>query len=211
MIPMLDSSPIRILELQEKYNIDFLQLASPLTGNKHHPAIEFGYDNGAYTTNPLSNPNWKPIEKAKMYICKWVVLPDVICCARATLRMFHLMKKEIPLHKRAIVAQDGSENYNDENLSIPFEEIGCLFIGGSTDWKETHGLRMAIHCKENYPHIWVHVGRINTKRRLSLFFDHADSFDGSGLLRFGMLEDLVPRIKELQNTKQLKLNEFIGV
>jgi len=78
MIPMLDSSPTKILEWREKYGIEILQLASPLTRNRHHPAINFGYDCGAYTMHPLSNPNWIPEEKQKMYICKWVVLPDVV-------------------------------------------------------------------------------------------------------------------------------------
>ena len=122
--------------------------------------------------------------------------------------MFHLMKDKFRPHQRAIVAQNGSENDQDEDLAIPWEEIGCLFIGGTTEWKDTHGVKLAIHAKTHYPHIWVHVGRVNTKRRVSLFFDHADSFDGSGLVRFGMLEDLVPRIKELQSSKQKKLEDF---
>lgn len=208
MIPMLDASPNKILEWREKYDIEILQLASPLTRNRHHPGIEFGYDCGAYTMHPLSNPNWIPEEKAQMYICKWVVLPDVVGCARATNAMFHLMKDKFRPHQRAIVAQNGSENDQDEDLAIPWEEIGCLFIGGTSEWKDTHGVRLAIHAKTHYPHIWVHVGRVNTKRRVSLFFDHADSFDGSGLVRFGMLEDLVPRIKELQSSKQKKLEDF---
>lgn len=156
--------------------------------------------------NPFSNPDWIPMEKSTYPNCKWIVMPDVVGCALATTRLFNLMKDDIPLHQRAIVAQDG--HTIDGNLSIPWDEIGCLFIGGTTEWKDTVGVRLAIHAKQNYPDIWVHVGRVNTKRRMALFFDNADSFDGSGLVRFGMLEELIPRIKELQNSQQRTLEDF---
>lgn len=206
MIPMLDASPQRIQEWREEYGIEILQLASPLTRYRHEDGLEFGYDNGGFSMNPFSNPDWIPMEKSTYPNCKWIVMPDVVGCALATTRLFNLMKEDIPLHQRAIVAQDG--HTIDQNLAIPWDEIGCLFIGGTTEWKDTVGVRLAIHAKQNYPDIWVHVGRVNTKRRMALFFDNADSFDGSGLVRFGMLEELIPRIKELQNSQQRTLEDF---
>jgi len=204
---MLDSSPKKILEWREEYGLEILQLASPLTRYKNHDKIQFGYDNGAFTINPFSNPHWKPVEMSMKPNCKWVVMPDVVGCALATNRLFHLMKDNIELSRRAIVAQDGHGVL--EKYDVPFDEIGCLFIGGSTHWKDSQGVILAAYCKEHYPHVWIHVGRVNTMRRISLFFDVANSFDGSGLVRFGMLEELIPRIKQLQNSNQLSLKEWL--
>ena len=206
MIPMLDQSANRIIGMMKEYDIEIMQLASPLTQYRHHNTIPFGYDCGAFSMNPFSNPAWKPVEKATYPNCKWVVLPDIVGCALGTTRLFNLMKSEIPTHQRAIVAQDG--HTIDGELAIPWDEIGCLFIGGTTEWKDTAGVRLAIYAKENHPDVWVHVGRVNTVRRLARFFDHANSFDGSGLVRFGMFANLVPTIKEFQRSKQSVLEDF---
>lgn len=111
---------------------------------------------------------------------RWVAVPDVVGDASATLRRWRQWR---PLLARlglraAYVAQDGSERH-----APPWDELDCLFIGGSTAWKESfHAARLCIEARARGA--WVHVGRINTVRRLRHFDTLADSFDGAQFSRF---------------------------
>lgn len=91
----------------------------------------------------------------------WVTAPDVVADADATLARFRLWRPTLDYLKLpiALVAQDGQED-----RPVPWDAIRCLFIGGSTTWKEGPAaaalIRMA-HARGK----WVHVGRVNTLRR----------------------------------------------
>lgn len=81
----------------------------------------------------------------------------------------------------AIVLQDGA-SVGD----VPWDEAQAVFVGGSTRWKLSQAAALLIRvakAKEK----WVHVGRINSMRRLS-HFDQlpVDSFDGG---QFSMFPD----------------------
>lgn len=111
----------------------------------------------------------------------WVVAPDVVADAQATLLRFQLWQSaltylQLPI---AFVAQDGQED-----LPVPWDVIHCLFIGGSTAWKE--GIHAARLVREAQRHgKWVHMGRVNTLRRARLASAlDVDSIDGSSLSRF---------------------------
>lgn len=66
----------------------------------------------------------------------------------------------------AIVAQDGAER-----LSWPWEDFDCLFIGGEqrwpgrSEWKESETAAHLVKRARNAGK-WVHMGRVNTPRRL---------------------------------------------
>lgn len=100
----------------------------------------------------------------------WVVVPDVVGDWRATRARFDVWAPEVealglPL---AYVAQDGQPW-----RALPIGRIACLFVGGSTAYKESEAARdLARACKVHG--VRVHVGRVNTERRLRLF-------DGLGL------------------------------
>ncbi len=111
----------------------------------------------------------------------WVTAPDVVgqaAVTRAHWALWYPALRYLGL-RTAYVAQDGSED-----LSPPWDELDCLFIGGSTRWKEgPHAVRLILEAKDREK--WVHVGRVNTLRRWRLFSAlDIDSFDGTSFSRF---------------------------
>jgi hypothetical protein len=111
----------------------------------------------------------------------WVTAPDVVADAAATLarwRLWHPVLRYLGL-RTAYVAQDGSEV-----LPPPWNELDALFIGGSTTWKEGEHARTLIR-EAKARSVWVHVGRVNTLRRVALFSPlDVDSIDGTAFSRF---------------------------
>lgn len=126
----------------------------------------------------------------------WVAAPDIVADARATL---HRWRRWRPFLRRlglraAYVAQDGSETYPP-----PWGELDALFIGGSTAWKEgPHAARLMAEARRRGA--WVHVGRVNTVRRLRLIDPLADSFDGTQFSRFS--RTYLPRWLEILQYRQ---------
>lgn len=106
----------------------------------------------------------------------WVTAPDVVANAQATIQRFWLWKPVLHYYNLpiAFVAQDGQEA-----LPVPWDAITCLFIGGSTRWKLSgHARRLIAEAKARKK--WVHVGRVNTLRRMWLFSaTGVDSIDGT--------------------------------
>jgi hypothetical protein len=85
--------------------------------------------------------------------------------ARATLVRFALWLPVLRYYRLpvAFVAQDGQEE-----LAVPWREIACLFIGGSTAWKlGPHAVRLIHEAAERG--LWVHVGRVSTPKRIAHF------------------------------------------
>jgi hypothetical protein len=134
----------------------------------------------------------------------WVAVPDVVGDWRATRARFDRWAAELLRRylSPAYVVQDG-QPYGD----LP-PLIRCLFLGGSTDYKESDAaLTLLRRWKASHP--WggparVHVGRVNSERRLRLFDGlgrdvdgyplAADSVDGT---QFSMYPDrYIPRWSE---------------
>lgn len=77
----------------------------------------------------------------------------------------------------AICVQDGATPAN-----VPWSELDCIFIGGSTEWKESAVAR-AITREAIKRHKWVHMGRVNSMPRMRLAMDFGcGSVDGTTLL-----------------------------
>lgn len=131
--------------------------------------------------------------------CLFVTAPDVIYAsgigdAAATL-------KEWPFWSRlirglgfapAFVVQDGQHAED-----VPWDEIGALFIGGSSAMKESILVR-GLCGYASARGIWVHWGRVNGKRRYEMAkMAGADSIDGTG---FSMYPDTnIPKIAEWES------------
>lgn len=93
--------------------------------------------------------------------CLWVTVPDVVGDAAATMSLFDDWADEVKGsgHPLALVAQDGAES-----LPVPWDRIGALFIGGSTEWKlSAHAAGLA--AKALSMGKAVHMGRVNTLTR----------------------------------------------
>ncbi len=145
----------------------------------------FAVDNDCFAQGDRFEPEvWlRFLDKLRQYrtTALFATAPDVVGDADATLLRsvpwFKSIKdRQYPV---AFVTQDGC------NTSlIPWQDIDWLFVGGSTAWKlsdESWGLVREAKDKGKR----VHVGRVNSLKRLRLCADHgADSADGT-FLKYG--------------------------
>lgn len=77
----------------------------------------------------------------------------------------------------ALVLQDGATPSN-----VPWDELDCVFIGGSTEWKVGAQAR-AISAEATRRGKWVHMGRVNSEARMITAQEFGvGSADGTHLL-----------------------------
>lgn len=113
--------------------------------------------------------------------CLFVTAPDVVGDAAATLARWPFWAQLIRGlgHAPAFAAQDG---LTDDR--VPWPELGALFIGGTTAFKES-AAATALCGIARAKGIWVHWGRVNGRRRYALAQKAgAQSIDGSGFSRY---------------------------
>ena len=92
--------------------------------------------------------------------CLFLVVPDVVGDAIQTLDNWRHWVRYFATWSVAFVAQDGQEN-----LPMP-DDFDVLFIGGTTEWKESDA---AIDCIKRARYKRIHIGRVNTWRRYRHF------------------------------------------
>lgn len=122
--------------------------------------------------------------------CLFAVAPDAICDHQRTYRRSFAPLARIRDigYPAAFVAQNGAQPYN-----VPWPTFDVLFLGGDTEWKlGAAARRLASEAKRLGK--WVHMGRVNSERRLR-YADHigCDSADGT-FLTFGPKTNL-PRLE----------------
>lgn len=111
---------------------------------------------------------------------RWIVCPDAVGDARATLSLWEEWYAEVrSAGPVAFVAQDGQET-----LRLPWRDIECLFLGGTTAWKLSRAAAdLAQEARRQGK--WLHMGRVNTLKRLRYAWDlGCASVDGSCYSRF---------------------------
>ncbi len=123
--------------------------------------------------------------------CLFATAPDVMGDAAATLvrsAPFFPLIRELG-YPAALVAQDGLQH-----LTVPWDTFDALFIGGTTEWKLSHhAVALMAEAKRRGKH--VHVGRVNSKKRIIWAeLCGADSVDGT-FLTFGPDINL-PRLRD---------------
>lgn len=112
--------------------------------------------------------------------CLFAVAPDVLGDHEATWERSAPFLSTIRQlgFRAALVAQDGFEDYPR------WDGYDALFIGGSTAWKLSEGAYVAAQ-QARLKGKWVHMGRVNSLRRLTAAHISAfDSVDGT-YLKFG--------------------------
>lgn len=121
-------------------------------------------DNGCFNDKKFSEDRWWKFLQDQAHAaesCTFATAPDVVGDHEATL------KRSLPWLPRiqalgypvAFVAQDGA---GPETL--PWDEFDVLFIGGTTQFKLGATARALVkHAKER--DMWVHMGRVNSRRR----------------------------------------------
>ncbi len=161
-------------------------LLVPRNGNRVASLLQTGLpwaaDNGAYS-------GFEP-DRFRVFLsrikdqprCLWVVCPDAIRDARATLALFAQWREETaragqPL---AFVGQDGAEA-----LDLPWDDFACYFIAGSDDWRFSRaGHDLAREARQRGKAL--HMGRVNSLVRLELAHDWGcGSADGSSASKWG--------------------------
>jgi hypothetical protein len=140
--------------------------------------IEYALDNGAFA----AGDNWEEapwfalLEWAKLSGQRplWALVPDVVADRIRTLRKWNIYAPQLAKYNwpLAFAVQDGMRP-----ADVP-DAADVIFVGGTTEWKWQ---TVKMWC-EHFPH--VHVGRVNTYRRLWECHDAgAKSCDGTGWTR----------------------------
>lgn len=136
------------------------------------------YDNGCFagTWTPEPWQAWLMKQSRGLF----AVVPDVYCDARATRERFDqyapFVKGKQPV---AYVAQNGSCD-----VPPPWADLDVLFIGGNNAFKLSEEAWMLVQEGKRRDR-WVHVGRVNSFRRLrACAVSGVDSTDGT-LLKKG--------------------------
>lgn len=180
MIVMLDTShDLTICSTELGCEVE--QLLTPLTRyRRQNEGSHFAIDNGAFSGFDSSSfCSLLKREEDNLSLCRWVAVPDVVGSALRTIEVFRRWEPKLRKWPLAFVAQDGQEA-----LPIPWDEIKCVFIGGSTEFKISKEAIQIIRTAQAL-NKWVHVGRVNTPGRFEHFEKlRVDSIDGTGLSRY---------------------------
>jgi hypothetical protein len=158
-------------------------MLTPDMGNRLPPGDWWAFDNACFA-HP-GEFDWARWEKALRRTlaqspdrCLFVVAPDVPFDAEGTIRRFAQYREQLAALGQpvAFVTQDGM---GEED--VPWSDAAAVFVGGSTVWKtgqESAAIVAAAKVRER----WVHMGRVNSLRRLQVARSMGcDSVDGTFL------------------------------
>lgn len=146
----------------------------------------YALDNGAFSAWQGKKP-WD--EKRFLHALQkfgddadFVIVPDVVCDARATLELFDDWIWPVQdWTSRAMIAVQNGMTADDVACRLT-EHIG-IFVGGDSAWKDST-IPMWSNLAREYK-TTCHVGRVNTLDRLRICqLANVTSFDGSGASRF---------------------------
>lgn len=168
------------------------QIVTPAAGNRLEAGRDWIADNAVFAGRyPGDGPflAWLAARQHLAAACRFVVAPDVVCDAAATLARSAPMLPRIRAlgFPVALVAQNGLED-----MEVPWGSFDALFIGGDDTWK-LGPAAAALAAEARRRGKWVHMGRVNSQERLR-YARHigCDSVDGT-YLAFGPDKNL-PRL-----------------
>lgn len=183
-------------------------IATPASGNAVLPGVDWCADNSAFAGNyPGDGPflRWLGDRAWASQRCRFVVAPDVPFDAAGTLTRSAPMLGPIRAagYRVALAAQNGSEQAG----MVPWDDIDCVFLAGDDVWKlGPDAWRLTQEARRRGK--WVHMGRVNSIKRLRHAADTGcDSADGTYLAfgpdvnlgrLLGWLNDLAVRPSLLQ-------------
>jgi hypothetical protein len=152
-------------------------------------AIPYGLDNGCYSK--FERAAWdRLLEQAEEDAPVFACLPDIVGNAQRTLELFEYFKRHTNGIPRALVIQNGIDR-----VCIPWDDLAAVFIGGDDAFKISRAALEVARVAKMLGK-WVHVGRVNTAKRVRNWKGLADSIDGTGMSRFDhMLEDALAEVR----------------
>jgi hypothetical protein len=169
-------------------------IATPAQGNRWEEGWWWCADNGIFTGRYPGDEKylaWLSRMKPFAPWCLFAVAPDVVANAFATAnRCYDMLSRIRDLgYPAAFAAQDYAEFCPYWN----WEDLDCLFIGGSTPWKlSPAAANLARVADSILKH--VHMGRVNSWRRYRYAHEVAQvhTVDGTFLTRAP--DKLLPRV-----------------
>lgn len=176
----------RVVDAMRSGRLGFID--TPSQRNKRPAGVTWCADNGCYSDKWDESKWWAFLVKNAhdADTCLFAVAPDVVGDAwRTGIKSLPWLEKIRGLgYPVAWVAQDGQERH-----PLPWLGIDVLFIGGTTEWKLGSAARELV-AEAKRRGKWVHMGRVNSRRR----YEYArrigcDSVDGT-FLTFGPDENL---------------------
>ncbi len=146
-----------------------------------HPRVGWVWaaDNGCFSAKEWDEGRWyRWLSKRHPRAgCLFATVPDVVADHKSTMdlwRKYHDRVRDLR-YPTAFVAQNGAVEAN-----VPWSDLDALFIGGDTAYKQGPvAASLAQSARERGK--WVHVGRVNSFKRLSYWAPIADSADGTFL------------------------------
>jgi hypothetical protein len=160
-------------------------------GVLRHEGFRYALDNGAWTAYQRGEPfDVGAFERAVDLLgdgADWIIVPDVVMDAAATLRMAEVWLPKLAAHRVLVAVQNGMAAADVAPWLGP--RVG-LAVGGDTAWKEATVRKWGELARKRGCHL--HVLRVNSARRISICHEAgAGSFDGSSASRFA---DSLPRL-----------------
>lgn len=202
MVMVANRTGVEVGYMAGRYPGTLGHLYSPGSERGPFPFLPYALDNGAYIAfnhgTEWSEGEWRHMLRwsALSGQCPlWALVPDVVANREATLEKWERYASEIRAFgfRPALAIQDGMA-FSD----IPSDDC-VLFLGGSTEWKED---AIGPWC-EKFPGR-VHVGRVNTWRRLwKCYQAGAVSVDGTGWFtkKGGQAADLIRFIEHISQAR----------
>ena len=184
-------------------------MTTPAQGNKIPDGAMYAADNGKFGKGWPGAEQWfawltRTVARYGADRCLWAVAPDTPFDAAGTLAeslpwLARIRELGIPA---AFAAQDGCDLIDG---GIPWSQFDVLFLAGSTEWKigpVACRLSEEAHARGKT----VHMGRVNSRRRLQIADVYGcDSADGT-FLAFGPdtnLPQLLDWLNEIERTPSL--------
>jgi hypothetical protein len=159
-------------------------IVTPKQGNAVPDQTLWCADNGCFSNGYPGDDAWFQWLESLTWPrerCVFAVAPDVVGDAAATLdRSTPWLPKIREIgYKAAFVSQDGLQPDD-----VPWDEFDAMFVGGTDSWKL--GLpALLISVEASRRGKWLHMGRVNSARRLQYAkWIGCDSADGT-YLTFG--------------------------
>ena len=174
------------LSVYQQYGIGVMM--TPMTGNRitwvqQHPC--WAADNGCFSHSERfcldRYLDWLMRMQPIQGNCLFATAPDVLADPVLTWERSCDVLPEIRAlgYRAALVAQDGIER-----MTIDWDTFDVLFVGGTTHWKLSEAA-FALAGAARRAGKWVHMGRVNSQRRLlAAHVGGYNSVDGT-LLAFG--------------------------
>lgn len=120
-----------------------------------------------------------------------IIVPDIVMGGATSLDLsahwLPILRAKVPVGAKLLIAvQDGMDRGALFGRAMALIKMADgIFVGGSTEFKEASLPIWAAIKRREAERCWLHVGRVNTARRIALCAAaDADSFDGTSATRF---------------------------